>query len=121
MTAEILVIREKDRFSEILIESGFSVISFPVIKTIPLEDLSELENYLAEIESFDGIFITSSNAAEIVLEKLNKSRKDFQGKFYVLGKRSDVLLKNAGFKTFCSEQATTAEELLKLIPMAELQ
>lgn len=121
MPGEILVIREKDRFSSILIERGFSAINFPTIKTEPLADLSELENQLAEIENFDGIFITSSKAAEIVFEKLKESGKSFSGKFYVLGKRSAEILKNSGGKIFHSEQATSAEELLELIPQNELQ
>ena len=121
MRREILVIREKDRFSSILIEQGFSVMNFPVIKTEPLEDLLELENRLAEIEIFDGIFITSSNAAEIVLGKLKETGKVFAGKFYVLGKRSAQILENSDCEIFFSEQATNAEELLELIPQSELQ
>jgi len=121
MPAEILVIREKDRFSLILSERGFLVINFPVIKTEPLADLSELENCLAEIETFDGIFVTSSKASEIVLAKLSEMQKDFRGKFFVLGKRSADLLENAGYETFFNEQATTAKELLELIPKEELK
>ncbi len=119
--AEILVIREKDRFTSILIEQGFLVVNFPVIKTEPLKDLSELESYLAEIESFDGIFVTSVVATEVILAKLNKTRKNFRGKFFVLGKRSHDLLKQSGYKTFFSELATTAKELLELIPKEELK
>lgn len=121
MLAEILVIREKDVFSSILIEQGFSVTNFPTIKTEPLSDLSELENHLAKIETFDGIFVTSAKATKIVLAKLNEMRKTFYGKFFVLGKRSDDLLKKSGYKTFFSEQATTANELLELIPKEELK
>lgn len=121
MTPEILVIREKDRFSSILVEQGFSVINFPVVKTEPLEDLSQLERCLAESEIFDGIFITSSSAAEILLAKLDESPRAFRGKFYVLGKRSDELLKKAGYETFFGAQAATAAELLKLIPATEIE
>ena len=120
MAGEILVIRKKDVFSSILIEKGFSVINFPVIKTETLADLTELENLLNEIETFDGIFITSAKAAEIVSAKLKEMRKTFRGKFYVLGKRSADLLKKSG-EIFFDENATTAEELLRLIPTAELE
>ena len=119
MRSEILVIREKDRFSSVLSEQGFSVTNFPTIKTEPLKDLSELENYLKEIENFDGIFITSLKATEIFLEKLNG--KKFHGKIFVLGKSSNDLFKSAGLETFYSEQANTAEDLLKLIPEDELK
>ncbi|MCA1638541.1 MAG: uroporphyrinogen-III synthase, partial [Acidobacteria bacterium] len=84
-------------------------------------DLSELESYLAEIETFDGIFVTSVIATEILLAKLCETRKNFHGKFFVLGKRSDDLLKQSGYKTFFSEQATTAKELLELIPKKVLK
>ena len=120
MPTEILVVREKDRFSSILIEQGLAVTNFPVIKTEPLVDLSELEDYLARIECFDGIFITSLAAAEIVHKKTAEIDKSIATKFYVLGKRSDEFLKNKGYKTFFDERATTAEELLKIIPAEEL-
>jgi uroporphyrinogen III methyltransferase / synthase len=120
MQPEILVIREKDRFSSILFEQGFSVINFPTIKTEPLSDLSELEKLLGEIENFDGIFITSVKAAEIVLRKLKEANKIFRGKFYVLGKRSAEILKETDSEIFFDERATNAEELLELIPADEL-
>jgi uroporphyrinogen-III synthase len=43
---EILVIREKDVFTSILIENGFSVLNFPTIKTETVSDLSELDGLL---------------------------------------------------------------------------
>lgn len=118
---EILVIRQKDVFSRILIDSGFSVTNFPTIKTETLADLSELETYLAEIERFDGIFITSSKAAEIFAAKLAETEKVFAGKFYVLGKRSRDLLNKPDCEVFFSENATTAEKLLDAIPKEELK
>ncbi len=118
---EILVIRPKDVFSRILIDSGFSVTNFPTINTETLADLSELETYLAEIETFDGIFITSSKAAEIVAAKLAETEKVFAGKFYVLGKRSRDLLNKSDCEVFFSENATTAEKLLDAIPKEELK
>ena len=92
MTPQILVIRQPDVFSSILIEQGFSVINFPTIKTETLADLSELENYLTEIENFDGIFITSAKAAEIFASKFREAQRKFRGKFFVLGRRSADLL-----------------------------
>lgn len=121
MPVEVLVIRAKDKFSSILVERGLTVINLPLIKSEPLEDLSELEDCLEDIESFDGIFVTSANAARIVSRKLREMRKDFKGKFYVLGGKSNVIITDGGFKTFFSEQAATAEEMLKLIPDNEIR
>ncbi len=121
MLSEILVIRQPDVFSSILIEQGFSVINLPLIKTETLADLSELENHLAAIETFDGIFITSAKAAQIVAAKFGEARKRFRGKFFVLGKQSAESLKNLNSEKFFSEQATTAEELFRLIPEDQLE
>lgn len=118
---EILVTREKDRFSSILIERGFPVINFPLIETEPLADLSELENLLSGAPDFDGIFITSFQAAKIIVDKLAELKKNFSGKFYVLGKKSDALLKQAGLETRFEKDANTAEEFLKMIPLEELK
>lgn len=118
---EILVIRERDVFTTTLIGNGFTVTNFPTIKTETASDLSTLENFIAQIENFDGIFITSSKAAEIVLAKLNESKKVFSGRFYVLGKRSRDLLGKSAYKIFFNKNATTAETLLKSIPKTELE
>lgn len=119
--SEILVIREKDNFTRVLIERGFSVVNFPTIETKALTDLSELDDILARIETFDGIFITSVTAAKIVLAKLSETKKNFNGKFYVLGKRSGDLLKKYAYEIFFDEKATTAKELLEAIPKEELK
>lgn len=118
---EILVIREKDVFTQVLIENGFLVTNFPTIKTETVSDLSELEDFVAEIENFDGIFITSSKAAEIVSAKLSETGKDFNGKFYVLGKRSRDLLTKPNHEIFFSKNATTAKELIEAIPKEDLK
>ncbi len=119
MKTEILVVREKDEFTRILIEQNFSVVNLPLIKTAPLADLSELENCLENLDAFDGIFMTSSKAAEVFLEKAKG--KSFVGKFYVLGRRSEELLKAANCKTFSGDEARTAAQLLRLIPAEELK
>ena len=120
MNLKILVIRAEDRFSSILIERGFSVVNLPLIKSEPLEDLSELKKCLEDIENFDGIFITSANAARIVSRKLREMRNDFSGKFFILGGKSSEIMKRCGIETFFVEQAATAEEMLELIPEIEI-
>ncbi|HSK70757.1 MAG TPA: uroporphyrinogen-III synthase [Pyrinomonadaceae bacterium] len=116
--SEILVIREFDQFSSILIEQGFSLINFPTIKTEPVSDLGDLDKSIAQIEFFDGIFITSSKAAEVFLERFK--RKNSKIKFYVLGKKANDLLESAGFETFFDENVKSAVELINLIPKGEL-
>lgn len=118
MNGEVLVIRETDRFSAILGENGFSVINFPTIKTDTLADLAELEARIGELETFDGIFITSPHAAAPFLEKLNG--KSFGGNIYVLGKRTRALFEAAAIETVFDEKANTASELLQAVPDEQL-
>ena len=109
----ILVIREYDNFSRILAAGGFEIINLPLIETVAIEDLSELE----AIENYDGVFLTSAKAAEIFKEKL---QKDYRGKVYVLGRRSYELLKDKGFNLHFDETANTAREMLENIALEEI-
>ncbi len=59
----ILVIRKFDDFSRILAERDFEIINLPLIETNPIEDFSDFEVKLKDIKIYDGIFITSKNAA----------------------------------------------------------
>lgn len=88
--------------------------NLPTIKTEAVSDLAELDRAVAEIENFDGIFVTSRKAAEVFLKGFGG--KSFGGKFYVLGKKANDLLESAGFETFFNENAKTVVELLDSIP-----
>lgn len=106
----VLVIREFGSFSETLITNGFEVINFPTIKSSKIEDLSEFEKNIKDIEKYDGIFFTSPNSAAIFLEKFNKK---YCGKIYVLGNRIKGLFETKGFEIVYKETANTAEEFIK--------
>lgn len=112
----VLVIREFGDFSATLIENGFDVINFPTISTSRIEDLSELEKNFTEIEKYDGIFFTSPKAAEIFLEKFDKS---YGGKIYILGNRAKSLFENKGFKIAFNKNANTAEDFINSFDRGE--
>lgn len=113
----ILVVREFDKFSAVLKKSGLTVINLPLIQTLPLEDLSELDEKLAGAEKYDGLFFTSPKAAEIFLQRNLKSK--FRGKIYVLGNRTGFLFENAGFEIVSRPEANTAEEFINSFPKGE--
>lgn len=121
MRNRVLVVREFDDFSRILSENGFSVINCPTIITVPLENLSELSTTLDDINRYNGIFLTSVTATEILLRKFREINLNFKGKIFVLGKRSFDLLKNENFELFFDSSANTALEMLKKIPIKNLQ
>ena len=110
--AAILVIRERDRFSEILIENGFEVENFPVIQTLPVEDLSGLDAEIERLEIYDGLFFTSPHAARVFLSQAKAKNAKFNGKAYVLGRRAKRLFEKTDFKTVYRQAANTIEEFI---------
>ena len=118
---KILIIRKPDEFSRILAENGFEIINLPTIETKPLEDLSDFQTKLKEVENYDGIFITSKIAARILVEKFDELNVNFAGKVYVLGKRSFELLQSKNLNLVFFEDANTADEMLEKISPDELK
>ena len=121
MMKSVLIIREFDEFSRILAENNFEIINLPLIEARAVNDLSDLEAKLDKLENYDGIFLTSKNAARILAEKLREKNAGFGGKVYVLGKRSFEILKGENLDLFYDETANTARELLEKIPPETLK
>jgi len=117
----ILVVREYDIFSRILAANDFEIINLPLIETKAINDLSEFETKLSAIENYDGVFLTSANAAEIFRTKLIARNINYRGKVYVLGKRSYAILNGANFDLHFDETANTAREMLEKITPEELK
>ena len=109
--ATILVIRIDDSFSSTLRGAGFDVVNLELIKTSPLDDLSDLQNKIAKLPEYDGLFFTSPAAAEIFVKERNGSN-GFHGSVYVLGGRAQQILESAGLTVKTAADANTAEEML---------
>ena len=117
----ILVVREYGNFSRNLAESGFEVINLPLIETKATDDLSDFETKLAKIKNYDGVFLTSRRAAEILRAKLIEKNINYRGKVYVLGKRGYEILKGANLDLIYDESANTAREMLENIAPENLK
>lgn len=71
----ILVTRPRtqaDLFADGLKTVGFEPIYFPVIEIHPIEDNSELDQALKNINKYDWVVFTSVNAVAVVFEKLKQ-------------------------------------------------
>lgn len=115
MKATVLIIREYDKFSQILTQANLEVVNFHAIQTLPVENLDELDEKLGEVKSYDGLFLTSPKAAEVFLQRFREKNFAFGGKVYVLGNRTKTLFENfenANFEIVFRENANTAEELI---------
>jgi len=114
---QILIVREFDKFSSRLKEAGFEIINFPLIQTLPVENLSEFEEKLKVLEKYDGLFFTSPQAAEVFLQR--KPKNSFRGKIYALGNRTKLLFENTNFEIVFRENANTAEEFINSFDQSE--
>ena len=71
----ILVTRPRaqaDSFVEGLRTAGFEPIYFPVIEIRSIEDNSELDQALVQINKYDWVVFTSVNGVEVVFDRLEK-------------------------------------------------
>lgn len=118
MKAAVLSIRQPGRFSRILEDNGFEVVNLPLIKTAPVEDLSELGAVIENAENYDGLFFTSPKAAEIFLQGF-AGKKILAGKVYVLGGRTRMLFDKTDFEIVFREDANTAEEFINSFDESE--
>jgi uroporphyrinogen-III synthase len=112
MKKALLVVREHDRFSEILAAAGCSVVNFPVIKTLPLENFDKLDQMLDRLDRYDGVFLTSPKAAEIFIGRCRAKSVSYAGKVYALGRRIRELLAPERLDLRGESAANTAEELI---------
>ena len=120
MKSRVLIIRKFDDFSRILAENGFEIINLPLIETSAIDDLSDFDAKLENVGTYDGIFITSVKAAQILADKLREKNVSFDGKIYVLGRRSFDVLKTGNLDLVFSDEANTAREMLEKIAVENL-
>lgn len=116
----VLVVRSNGRFSEALREMGCEVTNLELIRTEPVNDLSELVKTVRRINDYDGIFLTSPAAAEIFLRHQKAEGRRFTGKVYVLGERARAILDGSGMKLVSMTDANTAQDLILSINEADL-
>ena len=70
--SKVLITRSRKQsqsFAKALAEVGFTPIFFPTIQIRPLEDLSALEKAIAEIEKYDWLIFSSTNAVEVFFNR----------------------------------------------------
>lgn len=108
----VLVIRQADEFSDILSRRGFEVINLPLISPRRLEDLSELDEKIATLDEYDGLFFTSPIAADIFLAAIGNQRS-YRGTIYILGERLKKRFAGTAFEIAHSDTPGTAEDLIR--------
>ena len=101
------------------VENGFEVVNLELIRTVPVDDRAELAEAVRRLGEYDGIFVTSPVAAEILVECLKSEGITYTGKVYVLGGRSREVLAGNDLTVVFDEAANTARELIESFGEAE--
>lgn len=115
----VLVIRNDDRFSAVLRQNGIGVENLPLITTEPVADPGLLQDRMRQLEKYDGVILTSPAAAGVLIEHGQDATLQFQGKFYVLGHRTNAVLEEAGLQAEYFDHANTATELIEQLGVTE--
>lgn len=118
----VLVTRTRTQagaLSDMLVERGASAVELPTIEIQPLDDYSELDAALGDLSNYDWTIFASSNAVDIVFQRLDSLGQDARAfgnvKLAAIGPSTAESLRNRGLepdlvpKSFISE--AFAEEL----------
>jgi uroporphyrinogen-III synthase len=114
----ILVIRAKDSFSAVLTGLGLNVINLPLIDTPTFYDADHMAACLEGLDEYDGVFLTSPVAANVLLSLGSEQAKRYNGTYWVVGQRTREMLQNVGIRQLATK-ADSVSELFAQHPVEE--
>jgi len=140
---KVLITRPRSQstsFGAALQQAGFEPVYFPVIETRPMDDLSMLDDALANLGRYAWVVFTSVNAVEIVFNRIQPSPRlrhpsPFQGdgmevRVAAVGKKTAEALRLRGIEPFFVPDGFVSDEILPglgelqgkwvLLPVAEI-
>lgn len=121
---KILVTKEfskEDEFDKILRHEGFETVYFPTIKISGIYDFTELDEKLAGLIKYDGIFFTSANGVKYFFERANRKGVKYSGKIYCVGEKTNSKVESYGYKSYAFPEKYSAEGLLESLPKEEIK
>src|SRR5215207_2601455 len=109
----VLWFREADEGSRRIETAGIRVFTVPLIETVPSDDLSGLNAATSRLRDYDGVFVTSRAAAEILAERARRELHESGVPVFVLGRRTMEVLKRYVSNLVFFPAAGTAAEMLE--------
>lgn len=105
----VLVTREQGAGFDELEDLGAEIMEFPTIKIVPVEDHSEIDGCIENIETYDWIVLTSANGVHYFFARLREVGRDIRdlkgiGICAVGQKTSDVIKQNGILVDMVPEQ-----------------
>lgn len=110
------------KLAALITEAGGTPILFPLIEIAPLDDYSQFEATISEIDSYDWAIFISSNAVQNGMPRLVKQGVPPHLQFAAIGPVTAEELKGFGINTALSPQGRfDSESLLDLPEMHAMQ
>ena len=101
----ILVTRaagQSSQFSRLLQQQGATVIEMPTIEIVPPSSWDALDGAIADLNDFDWLILTSTNAVDYFFERLGSQLQDVRGlagiKIAVVGEKTSLRMKQRGLQ-----------------------
>ncbi len=115
-------INQAKKLSQLIEAAGGSVISFPLIEIVGLEDYTAFEHVIADINTYDWIVFISSNAVQNSLPRLLKQGIPPHLNFAAIGPTTAQSLQTFGIaNVLIPEGRFDSESLLSLPAMQDMQ
>jgi uroporphyrinogen-III synthase len=119
----ILVTRsagQSSEFSQLLAAEGATIVEMPTLEIQPPSSWVELDNAIAQLETFDWLFLTSANAVNYFFDRLttlNPNPQILQTlKIAVVGQKTAQFLQARGFTATYTPADFVADALLESFP-----
>ena len=109
-------IDQAKKLSELINEAGGTPILFPLIKITPLQDYSQFEAVISEINSYDWAIFISSNAVQNGMPRLLKAGIPPNLKFAAIGPVTASELQSFGIKEVLIPKVRFDSESLLALP-----
>ena len=124
-----VVVTRAEEQSEPLIktvqEKGAEAFCFPVIRTVPPEDWTPLDDALGRLESYHGIIFTSVNGVKFFMQRLRETGADIRDlkgvRVYTIGPKTAERVEELGLRVDVTPKNFVAESLIECLRNENLQ
>jgi uroporphyrinogen III methyltransferase/synthase len=120
---QVIVTRAREQSGGVvarLAELAANVIEIPVIEMLPPEDTSELDSCIAQLESYDWLVFTSTNAVGFFTTRLNDVRR-MKGRICAVGPATADAVRALRLKVDLTPEVSTGEgiaQAFRTIPVS---
>lgn len=119
----VLVTRSAEQsttFSNLLIEEGAKIVEMPTLEILPPSDWCDLDQAIAQMQTYDWLILTSANAVDYFFDRLISQGQDVRTlancKIAVVGKKTAKFLNARGFTPDFTPPEFVADSLFHHFP-----